>query len=103
MPLRVTNSDLRIFNMHLRMPFKYGITTLRALPHLFMKLNLSIDATTKSGLSADHLPSKWLTKNPTTHTRDHIANIIDIILAPVTHAHHTHDSPTLPPTRSIPT
>ena len=29
MPLRVVNPDLRIFNMHLRMPFQYGITTLR--------------------------------------------------------------------------
>src|SRR2546421_286790 len=91
MPLRVTNSDLRIFNMHLRMPFKYGITTLRALPHLFMKLDLSIDGTTKSGLSADHLPPKWFTKNPNTEARDDIANMIEVIRAAVTHAQQAGD------------
>src|SRR5207249_9300018 len=91
MPLRVTNSELRIFNMHLRMPFKYGITTLRALPHLFMKLDLAIDATTKSGLATGHHPPKSFTKNPNTEARDDVADIIDVIRAAVTHAQQAGD------------
>src|SRR5215212_5820090 len=85
MPIRITRSELRVFNMHLRMPFKYGITTLRALPHLFMKLDLDIDGKTKSGISSDHLPPKWFTKNPDTHARDDIADMIECIKAAVTH------------------
>jgi len=91
MPIRIANADLRIFNMHLRMPFKYGITTLRALPHLFMKLDLQIDGATKSGLSADHLPPKWFTKNPNTQARDDIADMIEVIRAAVTHAQQAGD------------
>jgi hypothetical protein len=86
MPIQISNPDLRIFNMHLRMPFKYGIATLRALPHLFMRLDLEIDGVTKSGISADHLPPKWFTKNPATHARDDIADMIDCIRAAVAHA-----------------
>src|SRR5207245_2785005 len=64
---------------------------LRALPHLFMKLDLAIDGTTKSGLSADHLPPKWFTKNPQTHARDDIADMIEVIRAAVTHAEQAGD------------
>src|SRR5438552_702460 len=91
MPLRVVNPDLRIFNMHLRMPFQYGITTLRALPHLFMKLDLQIEAVSKSGFSSDHLPPKWFTKNPDTHARDDIADMIEVIRAAVNHAQQAGD------------
>src|SRR5205809_1407784 len=91
MPIRIHNPDLRIFNMHLRMPFKYGITTLRALPHLFMKLDLAIDGVTKTGISSDHLPPKWFTKNPDTHARDDIAAMIEVIRAAVRHAEQAGD------------
>ena len=91
MPLRIAGSDLRVFNMHLRMPFKYGITTLRELPHLFMKLDLQIDGMTKSGISSDHLPPKWFTKNPDTHARDDIADMIEVIRAAVIHAQQAGD------------
>src|SRR5207237_926399 len=91
MPLRVVNPDLRIFNMHLRMPFKYGITTLRALPHLFMKLDLEIDGKTKSGFASDHLPPKWFTKNPQTPARDDIADMIEVIRAAVKHVEGAGD------------
>src|SRR3954462_4932789 len=91
MPLRVVNPDLRIFNMHLRMPFKYGITTLRALPHLFMKLDLEIDGKAKSGISSDHLPPKWFTKKPSTPPRNALADMIEVIEAAVNHAQQAGD------------
>jgi hypothetical protein len=62
--LHVRSADIRLFNMRTRLPFRYGIVTLRACPHLFLKLTLDIDGQTVSGIAADHLPPKWFTKNP---------------------------------------
>jgi hypothetical protein len=64
--LHVKAIDIRLFNMRTRLPFRYGIVTLRACPHLFLKLTLDIDGRTVTGIAADHLPPKWFTKNPQT-------------------------------------
>ena len=79
MPVRVLSTDLHVLNMHTRMPFRYGITTLTAVPHLFVRATVEIDGKRHVGLSADHLPPKWFTKNPDTSPREDIAGLLEVI------------------------
>src|SRR5687768_11586261 len=86
MSLRALATDLRVHNMHLRMPFRYGIVTLTALPHLFVTLEAEVDGKRARGIAADHLPPKWFTKNPSTHFRDDLVEMVDCIRAACRHA-----------------
>jgi hypothetical protein len=74
--LQVKALDLRLFNMRTRLPFRYGIVTLRACPHLFLKLTLDIDGRTFTGVAADHLPPKWFTKNPQTPYEEDVKDML---------------------------
>lgn len=64
MSISALKIDLNVLNMHTRFPFKYGIASLVALPHLFVRVTASIDGNTEIGLAAEGLPPKWFTKNP---------------------------------------
>ena len=64
MSISVEKIDLNILNMHTRFPFKYGIASLVALPHLFVRARVDVDGAREIGLAADGLPPKWFTKNP---------------------------------------
>jgi hypothetical protein len=77
--IRVLSTDVFLLNMRTRMPFRYGITTLTALPHLFMQVAVEIDGERHVGVSADHLPPKWFTKNPDTSAREDIAGLLEVI------------------------
>jgi hypothetical protein len=79
LPTRVLSTDLRILNMHTRMPFRYGITTLTKVPHLFLRATVEIDGRRQVGMAADHLPPKWFTKNPDTSPREDIAGLVEVI------------------------
>jgi hypothetical protein len=79
LPIRVLDTELYVLNMHTRMPFRYGITTLTAVPHLFVRASVEIDGKRQVGLSADHLPPKWFTKNPDTAPREDIAGLLEVI------------------------
>jgi hypothetical protein len=84
--LQVKAIDLRLFNMRTRLPFRYGIVTVRACPHLFMKLTLEVDGRTVTGVSADHLPPKWFTKNPRSPFEDDLKDMIGLIRHAADHA-----------------
>jgi hypothetical protein len=77
--LAVKAIDLRLFNMRTRLPFRYGIVTLRACPHLFMTLTLDVEGETVTGIATDHLPPKWFTKNPQTPFEDDLRDMIALI------------------------
>ena len=79
MEFSIHDIDLHVLNMRTRMPFKYGIATLTALPHLFVRLRLDIDDREFSGIAADGLPPKWFTKNPQTHFNDDLADMFEVI------------------------
>jgi L-alanine-DL-glutamate epimerase-like enolase superfamily enzyme len=79
MSIRLLAADGFILNMRTRMPFRYGITTLTALPHLFLRVEAEIDGRKQIGLSADHLPPKWFTKDPNSAAKDDIAGILEVI------------------------
>lgn len=79
MSIRVLAAEPFVLNMRTRMPFRYGIVTLSALPHLFLKIEAEIDGRRQVGVAADHLAPKWFTKNPDTPVRDDIAEMIKVI------------------------
>jgi hypothetical protein len=79
MPLRILDTTLFVNDLSTRIPFRYGITTLTRVPHLFARLTLEIDGCVAHGLAADNLVPKWFTKNPQTTFRDDLLEIIEVI------------------------
>jgi hypothetical protein len=77
--LHVKAHELRVFDVHTRIPFRYGIATMRDCPHMFVKLTIEIDGQRHTGVAADHLPPKWFTKNPQTPFADDLRDMIDVI------------------------
>src|SRR5205085_10710995 len=71
--------DLRVLNMRTRMPFRYGIASMTALPRLFVRCSVELDGTVQSGIAADGLPPKWFTKDPHTTFRDDLADMRKVI------------------------
>jgi L-alanine-DL-glutamate epimerase-like enolase superfamily enzyme len=79
MPLRVLGTDLHVVNMHTRMPFRYGIVTVRAYAHLFVRAEVEIDGARHVGVSAENLALKWFTKDPTLSARDELAQMRRVV------------------------
>jgi len=79
MPIQVRHIDLHVLNMLTRMPFKYGIATLTALPHLFVRAQIEVDGQRQHGLASDGLPPKWFTKNPDTSFEQDLAEMMAVI------------------------
>ena len=86
MNLRIRAGDIHLLELQTRMPFKYGIATMTECPHAFVRLGVTVDGKAASGIAADHLPPKWFTKNPQTHAKDDIADMIECIRTAVSHA-----------------
>ncbi|MEM7028743.1 MAG: hypothetical protein AAF629_04055 [Chloroflexota bacterium] len=95
MTLTIKNTELFIFNMHTRMPFKYGIANMTALPHLFVKLTLDVDGTTYTGVAAEGLPPKWFTKNPGTTFVEDIDEMLNVIRSAAEYSLDTEPSETV--------
>jgi len=79
MNITIREFDLRVLNLRTRMPFRYGIATLTALPHLFVRAEVEINGRRQAGFSADHLSPKWFTKDPHTLYRDDITDMLAVI------------------------
>ncbi len=77
--IRVRSIDHFVLNMQTRMPFQYGIASLTALPHLFLRLQLDVDGRTVTGISSDGLPPKWFTKDPSTRFEEDLVSMLEVI------------------------
>ncbi len=77
--IKIKEIDLYIQNMRTRMPFKFGISTMTAVPHLVLDMRLEVNGRTGKGCAADHLPPKWFTKNPDTSLEDEVGDMISVI------------------------
>lgn len=62
-----------------RFPFRYGITALTAVPHLFVEADVLIDGARAQGLSADNMAPKWFSKNPETSAEQDQQEMISVI------------------------
>lgn len=79
MAVNVLSTKLNLFNMRTRMPFKFGIATLTALPHLFLQVECEVDGVHAHGIAADGLVPKWFTKNPESSYTDDLREMFDVI------------------------
>lgn len=73
--------DIRfhVLPMRTRFPFKYGIASLTALPHLFVTAELSVDGKPAVGLACEGLAPKWFTKDPATPVELDLAEMLAVI------------------------
>ena len=79
MAVRINRIDQYVLNLRTRMPFRYGIASMTALPHLFLRLEATIDAQPAVGVASEGLPPKWFTKDPQTTFRDDLADMFSVI------------------------
>lgn len=77
--IRILKVTLRPVPIRTRMPFRYGIAVMTEVPHLFVLLEAEIDGRTFKGISADHLPPKWFTKNPARDVQEEVQEMLEVI------------------------
>ena len=71
--------EFRVLPMRTRFPFKYGIASLTALPHLVLKVETEIDGILTRGIASEGLPPKWFTKNPDTTFGEDLPAMLGVI------------------------
>jgi hypothetical protein len=79
MQFQIHDIRFHVLPMRTRFPFKYGIASMSALPHLFVTADLSVDGQPARGLASEGLPPKWFTKNPDTGFEVDLAEMIAVI------------------------
>jgi len=77
--IKIRRIELRRAALKTRMPFRYGIAVFTAAPHAFIIVEAEIDGLVQRGITADHLPLKWLTKDPDRDPADEINDMVDVI------------------------
>lgn len=71
--------EFRVLPMRTRFPFKYGIASLTALPHIVLKVEAEIDGARAEGIASEGLPPKWFTKNPDTTFEEDLPAMLEVI------------------------
>lgn len=79
MSVRVVDVQLRELDMQTRMPFRYGIAELRALPHAMVEVDCEIDGRRQTGIAADGLAPKWFTKDPSSSVEQDLRGMRQVI------------------------
>ena len=71
--------DFRVLPMRTRFPFKYGIASLTALPHLVLQATVEVNGTLANGITSEGLPPKWFTKAPDTTFEQDLPAMLAVI------------------------
>ncbi|MGD8753306.1 MAG: hypothetical protein PVG14_17865, partial [Anaerolineales bacterium] len=79
MTVHVERTSQYIHNLRNRIPFRYGIAEMTAVPHLFLKVECEIDGESVYGVAADSLIPKWFTKDPKTSYREDVGDMLQVI------------------------
>lgn len=67
-------------DVRLRMPFRFGIVTLREAPQLFLRVRIRLaDGREGEGISAEMLAPKWFDKNPDLSNEQNFAQLRDAV------------------------
>ena len=70
-PFTVTAIELLERDVRLRMPFRFGVVTLRAAPQAFARATLRFaDGREATGAAAELLAPKWFDKDPALSNED---------------------------------
>ena len=75
MEINIESIKFKQIHISTRMPFRYGITTMTHLPHLFVLVQANFSGRSQFGISSDHLPPKWFTKDPESDPQEDIAEM----------------------------
>lgn len=93
MVIKVRDVNINILNMRARMPFRFGIATMTALPHLFVQAEVEIDGYLYRGIASDGLVPKWFTKNQNTTYEEDINDMFTVINSACNFAKEVGNSP----------
>lgn len=86
MAIEIGKIELAVHNIETRMPFRYGIAVMTAVPHLFVQATCTVDGKVTTGIAADNLIPKWFTKDPDSTFADEVADMLAVIQAAATFA-----------------
>src|ERR1700691_6813084 len=84
--MRLVETTTYRAELRARMPFRYGIATMTELPHVFVQVTCDFGGGAQAGVSADHLPPKWFTKDPARDPADEIGDMLGAIRQDQAHA-----------------
>lgn len=93
--IAIRASDIRFLPLRARIPFRYGIATLTAVPQALVFLDVEMGGRVSRGVAADVLPPKWFTKEPGTPYAREAADMIGVIRAACQHAIEVGEGATL--------
>ena len=79
MTIRVHQTLAYLHNLRTRIPFRYGIAEMTAVPHLFLQIECQIDGQKVFGVAADNLIPKWFTKDPQTSYENDLKDMLLVI------------------------
>lgn len=79
MRFTIQSIAFHVLPMRTRFPFKYGIASMSALPHLFVQVHLEVNGKAVQGLSSEGLPPKWFTKDPDSLFEQDLAEMLAVI------------------------
>jgi hypothetical protein len=77
--IRIRSAGTVSIPLYTRMPFRFGIFTLTAVPHVFVRVEAEIDGKTVRGTAAEHLVPKWFTKMPDKSIDNEIAEMWQVV------------------------
>lgn len=77
--VRFESANLHRVELHTRLPFRYGITTMTTLPHVFLRTNWQLNDHPCTGLAAENLPPKWFTKDASHSIDVEIDEMLEVI------------------------
>jgi len=78
---RFTLSPFEFFVLRTRtrFPFRYGIASMTEVPHLFVRTIVTSGRASAVGVTAEGLPPKWFTKDPSTTFEQDLPELLDAI------------------------
>ena len=79
MTFRLLAIRLHVLPMRTRFPFRYGIASMTAVPHLFVGARIESGGREIEGVAAEGLPPKWFTKTPDTPFEADLAEMLSVI------------------------
>lgn len=79
-PLQILAFDVHRHDVHLRMPFRYGIATMTEGPVVFVRVRVADNGREVSGIASDLLPPKWFTKIANKPIAEEIEELLRVIL-----------------------
>jgi hypothetical protein len=79
MHVQILGGSLHRADLRTRMPFRYGIATMTAVPLVFLRLDVAVEGRRVAGIASDCLPPKWFTKVPETPLEAEVDEMLRVI------------------------